>query len=41
MFVAFFLQLLIIQKQNDKALGLSDIDKSEIFDLLSDSDNVK
>ena len=31
----------LIQKQNDKTLGLSDIDKSEIFDLLSDSDNVK
>ena len=31
----------ILQKQNEKALGLSDIDKSEIFDLLSDSDNVK
>ena len=31
----------ILQKQNEKTLGLSDIDKSEIFDLLSDSDNVK
>ena len=31
----------ILQKQNEKTLGLSDIDKSEIFDLLSESDNVK
>ena len=31
----------LMQKQNEKALGLSDIDKSEIFDLLSGSDNVK
>ena len=31
----------ILQKQNEKTLGPSDIDKSEIFDLLSDSDNVK
>jgi len=31
----------ILQKQSEKTLGLSDIDKSEIFDLLSDSDNVK
>jgi hypothetical protein len=31
----------LIQKQNEKSSGLSDIDKSEIFDLLSESDNVK
>ena len=31
----------IIHKQSEKTLGLSDIDKSEIFVLLSDSDNVK
>jgi hypothetical protein len=31
----------LIQKQNEKTTGLSDIDKSEIFDLLSGSDNVK
>ncbi len=31
----------LIQKQNEKTTGLSDMDKSEIFDLLSGSDNVK